>query len=336
MLQNPVSPRPRTPVRRLALLAAAVLALTSVAACGSGTSADGAAAGLDSVTVTGEVGDAPSVSFADQIPVGPQDTRTLVTGNGLALAADDSVVVNYWLGNGFTQDAAQDSFGTKVAGSLAVVGQDPPQAQTVDQLLGNAAAGLIQDGTTVGSRIATVGTPQEVLGVPDLPDLEIGNLDPVVLIVDLVQQPLSGPDGPPVDPVPSWVPGLPFENGEPEMFTFARLPEPSTTLRSFARIVGTGPEVEKGDVLVANYLGQVYDGDKPFDESFTADAPVAFPIGLGSVIEGWDQALVGQTVGSRVLLAIPSDLGYGKQGSPDAGIEGGDTLYFVVDILAAA
>ncbi len=336
MLRTPATPRRHPPVRRLALLAALVLALTSITACGSETSADSAPAGLDSVTVAGEVGDAPSVSFADQIPVGPQDTRTLVTGSGPALGADDSVVVNYWLGNGFTQDAAQDSFGAKVPGSLAVVGQDAPQAQTVDQLLGNAAAGLVQEGTTVGSRIASVGTPQEVLGVQDLPDLEIGNLDPVVLIVDLVQQPLSGPDGETIDPVPAWVPGVPFVDGEPAKFTFGKVPRPSSTLQTFARIVGTGPEVEKGDVLVANYLGQVYGGEKPFDESFTADAPVAFPIGLGNVIEGWDQALVGQTVGSRVILAIPSDLGYGKQGSPDAGIEGGDTLYFVVDILAAA
>ncbi len=88
-------------------------------------------------------------------------------------------------------------------------------------------------------------------------------------------------------------------------------------------------------MIVANYLGQVFDAKKPFDESYSGE-PVAFPIGLGNVIKGWDQALVGQTVGSRVILAIPAKLGYGTKGSPQAGIEGGDTLYFVVDILAAA
>ncbi len=45
---------------------------------------------------------------------------------------------------------------------------------------------------------------------------------------------------------------------------------------------------------------------------------------------------MGQTVGSRVVVAIPPELGYGKEGNPQAGIKGTDTLYFVVDILGAA
>ena len=44
---------------------------------------------------------------------------------------------------------------------------------------------------------------------------------------------------------------------------------------------------------------------------------------------------MGRAVGSRVLLSIPPDLGYGEDGNKDAGITGTDTLYFVVDILAA-
>ena len=51
------------------------------------------------------------------------------------------------------------------------------------------------------------------------------------------------------------------------------------------------------------------------------------------VIRGWDDGLVGQRVGSRVLLSIPSELGYGERGVPQAGIKGGDTLVFVTEIL---
>ena len=54
------------------------------------------------------------------------------------------------------------------------------------------------------------------------------------------------------------------------------------------------------------------------------------------MITGWDKTLVGQKVGSRVVLAVPPKEGYGKQGQPQAGIKGTDTLYFVVDILGAA
>jgi peptidylprolyl isomerase len=79
----------------------------------------------------------------------------------------------------------------------------------------------------------------------------------------------------------------------------------------------------------------VYEGDKPFDESYSTN-PASFAIGTGGVIKGWDQALVGKTVGSRVLIAIPPKLGYGEEGNKNAGIKGTDTLYFVVDILGAA
>ena len=54
------------------------------------------------------------------------------------------------------------------------------------------------------------------------------------------------------------------------------------------------------------------------------------------VIRGWDEGLIGQRVGSRVLLSIPSEYGYGHRGVPQAGIRGGDTLVFVTDILGVA
>ena len=50
---------------------------------------------------------------------------------------------------------------------------------------------------------------------------------------------------------------------------------------------------------------------------------------------GWDERLVGRTVGSRVILEIPPNKGYGAKGNKDAGIKGTDTLFFVVDILGA-
>ena len=94
--------------------------------------------------------------------------------------------------------------------------------------------------------------------------------------------------------------------------------------------------VQKGQTIFVRYLGEVYDGKKPFDENFSGDTPATFPIGVGQVIKGWDKTLVGQHVGSRVLLEIPPKDGYGKKGKPEAGIKGTDTLYFVVDIVGAA
>ena len=92
--------------------------------------------------------------------------------------------------------------------------------------------------------------------------------------------------------------------------------------------------MQAGDLLVVNYVGETWDDGKVFDSSFDRGAPAAFQIGVGQVVKGWDAALVGQTVGSRVVMALPPELGYGTEGNADAGISGTDTLVFVVDIIA--
>lgn len=95
---------------------------------------------------------------------------------------------------------------------------------------------------------------------------------------------------------------------------------------------GNGTVVDAGSEIEVNYLGQTW-GGHVFDNSYDRRQPLAFPIGIGMVIGGWDDGLVGQQVGSRVLLSIPPEHGYGPRGVPQAGIRGTDTLVFVVDIL---
>jgi len=95
---------------------------------------------------------------------------------------------------------------------------------------------------------------------------------------------------------------------------------------------GDGAEVQQGQTIIVNYLGQVWNGDV-FDNSYDRGTTISFPIGVGMVIAGWDQTLVGQKIGTRLLVSIPSELGYGDRGVPQAGIRGGDTLVFVVDVV---
>ena len=110
--------------------------------------------------------------------------------------------------------------------------------------------------------------------------------------------------------------------------------KPSSTLQKKVLKEGSGAKVSSGDLLVADYLGQIWKG-KVFDNSYDRKQPAAFPIGVGKVIPGWDEALVGVKAGSRVLLVIPPDKGYGSQGNTNAGIKGTDTLVFVVDVINA-
>ncbi|MEH0970426.1 FKBP-type peptidyl-prolyl cis-trans isomerase [Micromonospora sp. CPCC 205546] len=97
-------------------------------------------------------------------------------------------------------------------------------------------------------------------------------------------------------------------------------------------IKGTGPAVKKGQTITTNYVGVFYKDGKEFDSSWSRNEPASFAIGVGQVIPGWDQGLVGVTVGSRVQLDLPAELAYGT--NPAGGRPAGP-LRFVVDVLAA-
>jgi peptidylprolyl isomerase len=110
--------------------------------------------------------------------------------------------------------------------------------------------------------------------------------------------------------------------------------DPPGSLQRVVLVNGTGPATQKGDWLITNYLGQVW-GRTVFDNSYDKKTTAAFQIGLGKLVPGWDVALDGVPVGSRVLLSLPPADGYGATGKDSAGIAGTDTLVFVVDIVQA-
>jgi peptidylprolyl isomerase len=96
---------------------------------------------------------------------------------------------------------------------------------------------------------------------------------------------------------------------------------------------GSGQNVVKGDLLVANYYGQIWKGNT-FASSYSEGETAAFPIGVGEVIPAWDKTLVGVPVGSRVLIASPPADAYGTAGNSGAGIKPNTTIVFVIDIVA--
>jgi peptidylprolyl isomerase len=175
---------------------------------------------------------------------------------------------------------------------------------------------------------------EDAFGETGNPQLGIANKDTVIMVVDLVSGVLDAPQGTDKD-APAWAPKIVDKDDKPDSLDFTGTPEPAKKLRIARLVQGDGAKVEKGQTIVVNYLGQVYDGKAPFDSSFSRGEPTSFQIGTGNVVKGWDKGLVGQTIGTRVLLSIPPDLGYGEAGNEDAGIKGTDTLYFVVDLLAA-
>jgi len=97
-------------------------------------------------------------------------------------------------------------------------------------------------------------------------------------------------------------------------------------------IKGTGPEAKAGDSVTVNYVGVLFHGGKEFDASWKRNEPFTFALGNGQVIKGWDQGVAGMKVGGRRELIIPSELAYGKTGSPPT-IPANAPLVFVVDLL---
>ncbi len=95
--------------------------------------------------------------------------------------------------------------------------------------------------------------------------------------------------------------------------------------------VGTGPEVKSGDTISINYLGTLEDGKK-FDSSYDRGQPFETKIGVGQVIQGWDQGVVGMKVGGKRKLTIPSSLAYGDRGIPGV-IPPKATLIFEVELM---
>ncbi|MFE7379822.1 FKBP-type peptidyl-prolyl cis-trans isomerase [Streptomyces zhihengii] len=107
--------------------------------------------------------------------------------------------------------------------------------------------------------------------------------------------------------------------------------DPPKELKTEVISEGDGATLKKGDQIQVNYLGQTWDSDQPFDNSFDKKQPFDLTLGAGQVIKGWDQGLEGKKVGSRVEMSIPPELGYGDQGQGE--IKPNSTLVFVVDIL---
>jgi len=77
-------------------------------------------------------------------------------------------------------------------------------------------------------------------------------------------------------------------------------------------VVGTGNEATIGSVVKVHYTGKLQDGTV-FDTSLGQD-PIEFTLGVGQVIQGWEQGIPGMKVGGKRLLIIPAALGYGANG----------------------
>jgi peptidylprolyl isomerase len=316
--------------RQLALVClSATVAAGVLAGCGddkptradsaSTTEATGDPSALDPVEVSGEPGEAPTISFEPPFEIDETSVKVLTEGEGDPAEMGDTVTFNFVFTNGRDGKELESSFEGEPADVALEEGLLPP---VLDAL----------EGSKVGDRLLVGIAPDDGMGADESVGLE--ESDTVLFFAEIegIRTPLKRAEGTEVDPVD----GLPTvelaDDGAPTI----TVPEddPPTELVSQVLIEGDGAEVEAGQTITVHYTGVLWDSGETFDSSWEKGTPATFPIGTGGVIPGWDEGPVGQTVGSQVLLVVPPDKGYGEEGSGET-IPPGATLVFVVDILDA-
>lgn len=335
-------------ISRPTLAIAAALGLSLLAACGSpSTSPGGASAspqgggteaaatplpgavGIDAVTATGPVDftTAPKVQFT-KTPVSTTSvTRKVLTpGTGPKATSKDTVTIRAQIFNGTTGKVVDNGYDKgRAAEGFRLARTD---------LIKGFAEGLT--GVQQGERVAFTIPPSAGFGSTGNANLGIGPTDTIVVVADVkdVHAGLTEITGT-MAPSPAGLPTVAFPKG-PTQAPTVTVPKtaPPTKTEQVTLIQGSGPTVQKGQTITAQYHGVLWKDGSVFDSSWQRGEPADFPIGVGGVIPGWDKTLVGKKVGSRVLLVIPPADGYGSKGAGDK-ISGTDTLVFVVDILDA-
>lgn len=265
---------------------------------------------VDAVEVTGDFGALPTVTFDAGLEVDTTERSVVIEGE----EAEPGQLISaaYGLYNGTTGDEIE-TYGWAEGDSATPFRADVDMlfegfAKTLGCLgPGSRAVGVIPGAEAFGEQGAQVG---------------IGEDDVLVFVVDVVSDNV-------------WRTDLPEIGGTAEAPTVT-LPAvaPKTELEIAVLETGDGDAVGPADSVSVNYLGTAWETGEVFDSSYARGAPSDFQV--GGVVVGFREALIGQTVGSTILVTMPPSLGYAaQQGHP---LQTSTLVFYVeiVDILPAA
>ncbi|HET7724707.1 MAG TPA: FKBP-type peptidyl-prolyl cis-trans isomerase [Propionibacteriaceae bacterium] len=272
---------------------------------------------LDGITVTGDYGKTPNVKIPAPWGIDKTQSKVIVQGTGDPVAASSMIEVNYWGANGYTGKVFDESFSANKPISYAVSG-----------FIKGFQTGLI--GQKVGSRVLigiTGPDGYDASGGNSSIGIEVG--DSLVFVVDILAVSATGPSGAPVTPAA----GLPTVSGDLKspVVTIPSTSTPPSTLTVQPLIKGTGKAVTATSTIRVDYAEYAWSTGKLIKKTY-GYAPLDGA--LSTTIPGWQTGLVGQTVGSRVLLVVPPAQAY-PSGNPRVDVKPGETMVYVVDILFA-
>ncbi len=308
-------------VRTAVSLVLAAGLVVSLAACSAPTTGaagcDPVAAGAASnaVKVSGDLGATPEVTI-DGLPATTKTERTVaITGDGDTVVAGDTVTAQYTLYNGTTGE---------VLGATEYTEGTDQQVPVDDTAVPPGVASTLAC-STVGSRVVGVIPPLEFDPTASTEDGTALDYD-IVFIVDVIS---IAPPAVPLEPK-SWTDNVPEVDltGDLPVVTIPET-DPPADLVLKVLTEGDGDVVAEGDSVTLNYQGTSWDTKTVFDQSFDGD-PATFT--TDAVIPGFGAALVGQKVGTTLIVSIPPKDAYGTD--PNAAELGGQTLVFLIEILS--
>jgi|1185.fasta_scaffold05114_3 FKBP-type peptidyl-prolyl cis-trans isomerase len=169
-----------------------------------------------------------------------------------------------------------------------------------------------------------------------------GMLSPGLLCLGADEKPLGSPSG----TSSSKSNTVTFENvtvsdamkvsSKPKVTAESSLPAAKLKVKDL--VVGTGEPATPTSSVSVQYVGVRYADGKQFDSSWEKGGPTSFR--LNKVVRGFTQGIGGNDtvppmkVGGRRLMIVPSEMGYGENGTPDGSIPPNATIVFVVDLIA--
>ena len=279
------------------------------------------------VTVTGGFNEKPTVTFATPLQSDTTQRVVLEEGTGDLVADGQEVSINFSAYDGRT--------GT----SLADTPYDDETYLTVsnklssDPAAGGALLGIVKavQCLPIGSRVLVVTSPEDAFGDAGNAQLGVGPNSSLVIVADIVAASptrATGVDQPAPDGFPLVV--LDPTTGQPGVTMPSTAPPTETKIAVLKK--GDGPVVGDNSDVTLQYSGFIWQTGEVFDSSWTRGTAATFNV--NGVIQGFHDALVGQTVGSQVAVIIPPDQGYGANPPSGSSITADSTLFFVIDILS--
>jgi FKBP-type peptidyl-prolyl cis-trans isomerase len=192
------------------------------------------------------------------------------------------------------------------------------------QMIQAFTAGI--DCVPIGSRVVVAAPAKDMYGPEGNSQLGITAEDSLVIVTDVIGEKK------PVVPQ-EWKknpPTVKFSaKGKPKL-TLPHTKPPTDLLLKVLK-PGTGDVVKAGDTVTLDYQGTSWDTGKIFDQSY-GKQPASFA--TDQVVEGFGAALVGQKVGTKLVVSIPPKYAYGEKGAGQP--LSGQTLVFVIDIQKTA